>query len=637
MNKADLDAFYQRIRDAVSIAPYLEKAKHGGLVCPKCGSGTGINGHSTGAGKYYGDSKKLFCHACGKTSDVIDFYAKDNNLGNFEAAQALAEKHGIELPFDDKGQPIRRKNVEAPQVKVSEEEQRKAEVELEAKRQKDIKAQAAIMAGNREPAFTYLERRGISRATVEPLQIGYENGAVYFFAGDGEYNKRIIKAAINSKDLRYLKSEGQHSHFWGEEALTGKRPVFVTESEIDALSLMEVGAVAVALSGAGNEKNFIPRAKEAGAIVIAVLDNDGQGEASTMALKAAGFVDGREILQGKHDVNDALLADRQGLAEGVARLEAANSYGKNSMAGRLALIREKIANTSTFASTGFKALDNILGGGLYSGLYIFGAISSAGKTSLTLQLADNVAKQEQDVLFFSLEMAEEELAAKSISRIMSGGSFEPDTRHILTGRAYKAGENEAIAEAWQKYLAYCGNLFVIQGMGDVTAETIREAVEKHIRWRDKAPLVIVDYTQIIAGDPRSSDKQNTDKAVLELKRISRDFSVPVWAISSFNRENYKESVNMAAFKESGAIEYGSDVLLGMQYYGMDDKPSKERIAEILSINAGKAKLGEPMQMELKVLKNRNGYRGKVYLQYTAKYNLFVEKKPMGVDDETPFT
>ena len=48
------------------------------------------------------------------------------------------------------------------------------------------------------------------------------------------------------------------------------------------------------------------------------------------------------------------------------------------------------------------------------------------------------------------------------------------------------------------------------------------------------PVVIIDYLQILAPtDIRATDKQNTDKAVLELKRISRDYSVPIIGISSF--------------------------------------------------------------------------------------------------------
>lgn len=84
----------------------------------------------------------------------------------------------------------------------------------------------------------------------------------------------------------------------------------------------------------------------------------------------------------------------------------------------------------------------------------------------------------------------------------------------------------------------------------------------------KTPLVIVDYLQIVAPyNERATDKQNMDKAVLELKRISRDFKLPVIAVSSLNRMSYGQRISMEAFKESGAIEYSSDVLIGLQLRG----------------------------------------------------------------------
>ena len=67
-------------------------------------------------------------------------------------------------------------------------------------------------------------------------------------------------------------------------------------------------------------------------------------------------------------------------------------------------------------STGFDALDGLLDGGLYPGLYFIGAISSLGKTTLALQIADNIAKAGHGVLIFSLEMSTSELMAKTISR-----------------------------------------------------------------------------------------------------------------------------------------------------------------------------------------------------------------------------
>ena len=163
---------------------------------------------------------------------------------------------------------------------------------------------------------------------------------------------------------------------------------------------------------------------------------------------------------------------------------------------------------------------------------------------------------------------------------------------------------------------YAKNLYIHEGIGDIGAFQIREIVENHIRITGKNPVVLIDYLQILApADVRATDKQNTDKAVLELKRISTDFKIPVIGISSFNRENYKTAVNYASFKESGAIEYSSDVLIGLQLKGAGDKS--------FDVDAAKAK--NPREIELVILKNRNGETGKkIAFKYYPMFNYFEE-------------
>ena len=131
-----------------------------------------------------------------------------------------------------------------------------------------------------------------------------------------------------------------------------------------------------------------------------------------------------------------------------------------------------------------------------------------------------------------------------------------------------------------------------------------------------APVVIVDYLQILAPyNERLTDKQNVDKTVLELKRISRDYKIPVIGISSFNRANYSTAVNLEAFKESGAIEYSSDVLIGLQLKGSGSKD--------FDVNTAKAK--NPREVELVILKNRNGRTGeKIDFNYYPLFNYFRE-------------
>ena len=118
---------------------------------------------------------------------------------------------------------------------------------------------------------------------------------------------------------------------------------------------------------------------------------------------------------------------------------------------------------------------------------------------------------------------------------------------------------------------------------------------------------------------RASDKQNTDKAVLELKKMSRDNGIAVVGISSFNRDNYTEPVNNASFKESGAIEYSSDVLLGLQFKNLQNSDSS--INKDFDVNEERQR--QPRQIQLKVLKNRSGANGtSTFFRYYPMFNYF---------------
>ena len=135
-----------------------------------------------------------------------------------------------------------------------------------------------------------------------------------------------------------------------------------------------------------------------------------------------------------------------------------------------------------------------------------------------------------------------------------------------------------------------------------------------------------------ASDYRGTDKQKTDENVLELKRLSRDENIPVIAISSFNRDNYTTPVNMASFKESGALEYGSDVVIGLQLEGMDfqegeaDKAREKRIRELRKEAEALGRAGKGQQIQIKILKNRNGSKGSATLNFYPMFNYFEDLK-----------
>ena len=307
---------------------------------------------------------------------------------------------------------------------------------------------------------------------------------------------------------------------------------------------------------------------------------------------------------------------------------------KDSINSFIKGIKENVNTPPT--STGFPLLDEVLSGGMREGLTVIGAISSLGKTTMVQQIADNVAQSGRDVLFISLEMARTELMSKSISRETLIEVLENDgnIRNAKTSigitdaskyEKYNDEEHELIYTATKRYSKYAGHIYIVEAFGQIGFQDVRELVKIHHEKTGKAPIVVIDYLQIMKpDDPRATDKTNTDKAVNGLKQISRDFKTTIVAISSLNRESYNRPMSLTAFKESGAIEYSSDVLIGLDFTKMLDNSNE------MDFEEEKDKV--PRNITLTILKNRNGRTGKrINYLYDPRFNYFEEddyyKKP----------
>ena len=638
-----------------------QKSKGANLyVCPLCGSGTGKSG--TGAFSIKnGTSWK--CFSCNAGGDIFDLYGAINGTADHnEQLKGLSELYGIQVAS----------------YRSTEQEDFSPEYQNHAKNEQythnnihtSVYTQADppqqtdytdffLQAHKAVEQTDYWKRRGLSKETVDRFKLGYvaewrhpkapkapTSPRLIIPTSPYSYLARDTRETIPEEQRAYSKSKVGSIQLFNKKALqTATKPIFIVEGELDALSIIEVGGEAVALGTTTKSKALIELLKAqapAQALIIA-LDNDEAGQRASRELT--------EGLQGLNipcysfnpcgqykDANEALQRDREALTIAVEEAEhlqdeeaqaQKEAYLKNSTAHYLQSFVNGIADSvdTPYIPTGFKKLDSVLDGGLYEGLYIVGAISSLGKTTIITQIADQIAQAGTDVLIFSLEMARAEIMAKSISRhtlqsvLATGGDIRnaKTARGITTGKRYidySQTERDLINSSIMEYSKYAHNIYISEGVGDIGAEQIRETVKKHILFTGKTPVIIIDYLQILAPySERATDKQNTDKAVMELKRISRDYKTPVIGISSFNRANYKEAVTMEAFKESGAIEYSSDILIGLQLKGAGKK----------DFDANEAKRKDPREIELVILKNRNGRTGdSLSFNFYPLFNYFEE-------------
>ena len=641
-----------------------------GYICPICGSGSGAKG--TGITENPKSPNHFTCWAgCFSSKSYIDILAIRDGI-NESDTKAVVENACRECGITLDENKDFMKNENKSKIEKAVEEKEADYKDFFKKCHADVNK------------TDYWQKRGLGEDVIERFNIGYceswshpkvpkapKTARLIIPTGDGSY---LARAVDESVDKRYSKQKVGNTKIFNISALENpSQPVFIVEGEIDAMSIIQVGGEAVGLGSLSMTEKLLDYVESVlpKQPLIFALDNDkGGSEAGNKAQKKIEerreqleekgliihFADVENLYSGHKDANEALCAEFFEFAPKVEE-EKRLSYRskelrqealvaelrKDSVLHRMPDFMQCIeaSKTRSYIPTGFPILDKELDGGLFPGLYIVGAISSLGKTTMCLQIADQIAQQGKDVLIFSLEMSRNELIAKSISRITSiedvkltrSNTNAKTTRGILTGSLYEKyneTEKKLIASATEIYKSFCDHLYVYEASEEITVQSIRKRVELHTKVTGEAPIVLIDYLQII--DPPKdqqflTDKQVTDKNVKALKIISRDFNTTVIGISSFNRDNYTSVVNMASFKESGAIEYSSDVLIGLQYKDMAEAAGDKVKAQGVADKADEdAKNRMSVAVQLKILKNRNGSKGTVDFDFYPMFNKFKEKQ-----------
>lgn len=683
MNKMTREEAREFIRNTPQIFLDLANNKKS-FICPKCSNGTGKNG--TGLECKKEDKTHFTCFKCNQiiNNDVIDIIAIVHGLqiGSKEAFEKAYEIYNIEI-IDNKqtlgGQNLDKRATGYQQktdTNTTKNTQESKQNEGLKMIQKYIKDSHDSLHSNQDEAFKYLIGRGLTEDIIYNFNIGYDskkNYVVIPYSKDIEHcNYYILRNINDNEDNRYRKppseQAGKEPIFNVEDMHQNIDPVFVVESPFCALSIIQEGFKCVSIGGTGGRKltDYIKDNKIKPSLILA-LDKEPSGQKAQEQLY-------KELLNLNIDVvnsddfhssqvkdpNEYIQENKENfkkwLDNEVLKIKDYKTYYKQnqSLMNYLNTFEKEFEKEGEKPiSTGFKTLDNFLDGGLFAGLYCIGGISSLGKTTFTLQIADQIAESGQDVLIFSLEMSKREILAKSLSRLTaninqkSKKATGKTTREILKGgRDWTNKDKTTLKETLNQYRSIVKNIYIYEGVGDIGVKEIREKVLRHCEITGNTPVIIIDYLQILAPyDPKMTDKQNTDKNVIELKRLSRDLKTPVVVISSFNRENYNNTVSMASFKESGAIEYSSDVLIGLQFNFMrqaekdengkdrSDKDKKNFIDEEREKVFEKARNGNAQEINLKVLKNRNGNKGDLIFKYYPMFNKFIEEELQEIKDK----
>ncbi len=259
-------------------------------------------------------------------------------------------------------------------------------------------------------------------------------------------------------------------------------------------------------------------------------------------------------------------------------------------------------------SSGYARLNSITSGLQKSDLIILAARPSMGKTAFALNIARNVALEEQKpVAVFSLEMSNEQLSMRLLT-----SEARIDSNRLRTGFINQ--------EDWQNATDAAGVLndlpIFIDDTPNITAMEIRAKARKLYQKHNEIGLIIVDYLQLMKP-PFRTDRRDLEIAEISrsLKALAKELDVPIMALSQLNRMLEQRSDKrpmLSDLRESGALEQDADIVAFIyrdEIYNKEPDNPKKGTAEII------------------VAKNRNGATGTAFMHFLGQYTRFEELAP----------
>lgn len=298
--------------------------------------------------------------------------------------------------------------------------------------------------------------------------------------------------------------------------------------------------------------------------------------------------------------------------------------------------------------TGLRGLNDKMGGMHKSDLVILAGRPAMGKTALATNIAYNSAERYMrdlqagfdmerskgaPVLFFSLEMSSDQLAARILSDIANRhyqGRTEDDRiqSHDMRQGKVSGDQFEAIARAALELEEL--PLFI----DDTPALTIAQVRTRARRMKrqNNVGLIVIDYLQLLRGSGRGTANENRVQEISEitrgLKGLAKELHVPVMALSQLSRtveQRENKRPMLSDLRESGSIEQDADMVLFVfreEYYEEKNQPGEHETEKHLEWQAKMEQLQG--KAEVIIGKQRHGPVGTVKLAFEKSSTRFSD-------------
>jgi replicative DNA helicase len=315
-----------------------------------------------------------------------------------------------------------------------------------------------------------------------------------------------------------------------------------------------------------------------------------------------------EAYEASGTLNDILDSAEKGILNVVKTRKGSEFRSIQEVLFKTQSDLEKLAQNKgaiTGVSTGFAEIDKITSGLHANELIIVAARPAMGKTAWALNVATNIAKnQDKAVALFNMEMGAEQLAMRMLA---SEGHIDQNKlkRGFLEHSDWKK-INEAISRLADT------KLFIDDTPG-MTMSEIKAKCRRLASQKDGLGVIIIDYLTLIQGSAKymGNRQQEVSEISRSLKTLAMELEVPVIALAQLSRsvEGREDKRPMLSdLRESGSIEQDADIVA---FLYRDDYYNKQASEE-----------SQVSESEFIIAKHRNGPTKTIALKFTRNTSTF---------------
>ena len=272
-------------------------------------------------------------------------------------------------------------------------------------------------------------------------------------------------------------------------------------------------------------------------------------------------------------------------------------------------------------SSGYPRLDSMCSGLKPGDMIIVAGRPGMGKTGFAINIALSIAKQNLNVLFFSLEMPAQQILNRFVSiecsinsKSLLNAKFDPEEANRLWGMFDKTA-------ALPIFIDESSSLTIpeLRSKAKKLDAELRKTPNPNRTTPNKLDCIFIDYLQLMDSNVFKEDKvRQVEYNSKNIKKLAKDLGIPIIAMAQLNRKIEERRGGKVEFssnkpmlsdlKDSGSIEQDADMVMFIHREDAYKKKEEEKNNEA----------------EIFVEKNRHGPTGNIKFRFVPHYMKFIQ-------------